>query len=242
MTPIFSFEYPLRACDFDCYHYLQAASVMDLFQDAAGRHAIELGIGFPQLAEKHQMWILSGVQYQVFENPHMYQTVRVVTWPLPASSVTCRREYRMESLDGTLLVKGTSDWAIMDGDKRKLLRAREVYPEGLDYCTDLCFEERMPRLKPFETDSEGTIIVPGFAQLDMNGHVNNTKYANFILDCVNPKADENISVFQIHYRKELLPQQEVALYTKREENTIMVQGCNRQNEVMFLGRILLQTK
>ncbi|MBQ6818555.1 MAG: hypothetical protein IJP35_02995 [Clostridia bacterium] len=240
MKAVFSQEYPLRACDFDCHHHLQPAGVMDLFQDAAGRHAMELGIGFPQLAAKHQMWILSGVQYEVVATPHMYQTVRVVTWPLPASSVTCRREYRMEALDGTLLVKGTSDWAIMDGDKRKLLRAREVYPEGLDYCTDLCFDEKMPRLKDFVPADEGMTVIPGFAQLDMNGHVNNTKYANFILDAIQWQEGDAIAVFQIHYRKELLAHQPATVYVQREGKTILAMGKNSDGESMFLGRIALQ--
>ncbi len=213
---------------------------MDLFQDAAGRHAMELGIGFPQLAEKHQMWIVSGVEYQVVATPRMYDTVRIVTWPLPAPSVTCRREYRMETLDGKVLVKGTSDWAIVDADQRKLLRAREVYPQGLSYCTDLSVEGKMPRLKEFEPAGEGVTFTPGYAQLDMNGHVNNTKYANLILDCLSFGEEDTIKEFQIHYRKELMAHQPVTVYTLREGNTIYAMGKNREGELMFSGRIEIQ--
>ena len=213
---------------------------MDLFQDAAGRHAMELGIGFPDLAKKHQMWIVSGLQYQVVDSPKMYDTVRIVTWPLPAPSVTCRREYRMETLDGKVLVKGTSDWAIVDADKRKLLRAREVYPQGLSYCTDVSVEGKMPRLKEFESTTDGVTFTPGYAQLDMNGHVNNTKYANLILDALVLETEDTIKEFQIHYRKELLAYQPVTVYTQREGTTILAMGKNTDGELMFSGRIELE--
>ncbi len=233
-------EYPLRACDFDCRYQLQPAGVMDLFQDAAGRHAVELGIGYPQLAPQNKMWIISGLQYEVHATPEMYQTVRVITWPLAATSVTCRREYRMEALDGTLLVKGTSDWAIMDGEKRKLIRAREVYPKDLSFCEELAIDGKMPRLKDFEIQGQGVTVVPGFSQLDMNRHVNNTKYANFFLDAVNLQSDEQIKEFQIHYRKEILAGQPVRIFVQRETNTLFAMGKNEDGETMFSGRIVLQ--
>jgi len=239
MKPVFVQEYPLRACDFDCRCHWQPSGVMDLFQDAAGRHAMELGIGFLQLAAEQKMWILSGVQYEVVATPHMYQQVRVITWPLPATSVTCRRDFRIESLDGQVLVKGTSDWAIMDGQKRKLIRAREVYPPELAYCSDLAFEEKMPRLKAFEPQGEGLMVIPGYAELDMNGHVNNTKYANFIMNAVDLEADETVRLFQIHYHKELLAHQPVWVFVFREDSTIYAMGKNETGEIMFTGRVLL---
>jgi acyl-ACP thioesterase len=240
MNPVFSMEYPLRPCDLDCRYELQPAGVLDLFQDAAGRHAVELGIGYKQFVPKNLMWIVSGIQYEVVATPKMYDTVRIVTWPLQANSVTCRREYRMESLSGEVLVKGTSDWAIMDGEKRKLIRAREVYPKDLAFSSQLAIEGKQPRLQDFEIGEQGVTMVPGFAELDMNGHVNNTKYANFILNAANLQAEELIREFQIHYRRELLKDQPVTVYKKRQENTLLFMGKNQQNETMFSGRILLK--
>ncbi len=229
----------MRACDFDCFHRLQPSSVLDLFQDAAGRHAMELGSGYVHLAAKNQMWILSGVQYQILQQPCMYQTVRVFTWPLPVTSVTCRRDYRIEALDGTVLVKGTSDWAVMDGAKRRLVRAKEIYPENLTYCLTRSFEDKMPRLTDFEPTDSGITAVPGFSMLDMNGHVNNTKYANLILDAADLTREESIETFQIHYRKELLPHQPVTLWIQQSENALLVMGKDLQGNTMFHGRLVL---
>ena len=240
MQPVFAKEYPLRAGDFDCRQRWQPAAIMDLFQDAAGCHALELGVGFPQLSARNQMWILSGVRFEVVATPKMYQTVRVVTWPLPAHSVTCRRDFRIEATDGTLLVKGTSDWAIMDGEKRKLVRAREIYPADLAYCEDVCFDGKMPRLADFEPQNDGMTFVPGYAELDMNGHVNNTKYANFILNAVNLAEDQEIRVFHIHYRKELLAYQPFFIQVRREENILCVMGKNGDGVTMFSAQIQLK--
>ncbi len=240
MNSVYSMEYPLRACDFDRYHRLQPAGVLDLFQDVAGRHALELGIGFPQLAPQNKMWIVSGLEYQVVETPVMYQQVRLVTWPLESTSVTCRRDYRMETLEGKLLVRGTSDWAMMDSQKRKLVRGRDIYPPELAFREELAIEGKMPRLRDFEPEGEGFTLIPGYSHLDMNGHVNNTKYAGFMLDALCLEEHQAIETFQIHYRKELMAYEPVTLYKKQENNTFLLMGKSPQGDTMFSGRIELK--
>jgi acyl-ACP thioesterase len=240
MESVFSFEYPIRPCDLDCRYQLQPAGVLDMFQDVAGRHAVELGIGYPQFVPKNLMWIVSGIRYQVIATPAMYETVRIVTWPLRAGTVTCRREYRMESLSGEVLVVGTSDWAVVDAVSRKLVRAKDIYPKDLVFSETLAMEGKQPRLSDFAPEGEGLVVVPAFAELDMNGHVNNTKYANFILNAADLKANEQIQDFHIHYRKEVLKGEAVTVYVKRQEKELLAMGKNEKGETMFSGRILLQ--
>lgn len=239
MKPFLEVEYLLRATDFDCRYQLQPASVLELFQDAAGRHSIEMGVGYQQFAPKNLLWVLSGVRFQVIKTPEMYQRVKVITWPLPPSAVTFQRECRMEDMDGNLLVKGSSDWAVVDGLRRKIVPAKGIYPPSFVPCEERCFADKAPRLRDFEPAGEGKRIVPGFAELDINGHVNNTKYANFILDAVDWQPQERIDTFQIHYRKEMMAGQAVTLYTRREEAVLSVMGKSDGGESMFHCRITL---
>lgn len=239
MQRVLEATYPLRVSDFDCRRQLQPAGVLDLFQDAAGRHSADMGIGFDTMLEQHKMWILSGVQYRVIQTPNMYQTVRLHTWPLAPGAVTFRREYRMEDLQGNVLVLGTSDWAIIDSEKRKLLPAKGMYPFDSGFSEEKCFAEKMPHLRDFEPEREGMKFIPRFSQLDMNGHVNNTKYANFVLDALALKPQETIDTFQIHYQHELRLDQAVTVYTKRVENLCFAMGKNDGNETMFHCQIKL---
>ena len=52
-------EYELRAADFDRWDRMQPASILSLFQDVAGIHANELGIGFAALMANQTIWVLT---------------------------------------------------------------------------------------------------------------------------------------------------------------------------------------
>ena len=46
MKKLWQREYTLRAGDFDKFDRIKPSAVLDLFQDVAGQHAEEIGVGF----------------------------------------------------------------------------------------------------------------------------------------------------------------------------------------------------
>ncbi len=233
MNALLEATYPLRACDFDCYQRLQPASVLDLFQDAAGRHSVEMGIGIEQLMAQNKLWIVSTVYYEVLKTPKMYDQVTLRTWPLTPSIAVFPRDYLLENEKGEALIKGTSQWAVIDKEKRKVAPAKGIYPEELHCLEHRVLEGKLPRLRDFEPTGEGVVVPPTFSQLDCNGHVNNTKYANYVLDALQLPKETPIHTFHIHYRKELLLGVPVRVYTRYEAGVYDVMGKNEQGETMF---------
>ena len=224
--------YELRANDFDCYDRIHPSAILSLFQDVAGIHANELGIGFDELMARQTIWVLTKVRYELVGTPRRYQRVRVRTWPLPPARVNFRREYVMETEDGRVLVQGTSEWVIVHSEKRRVLPAANVYP-GDDYCTDTCFPGRLAKVPAFEIAGEGREVVPTFTQLDINGHINNTFYANFVLDALAPEEGEAVTALQIDYHRELLAGQTFTLHLQRGEGEVLARGVSGEGEVMF---------
>ena len=55
-------EYTLRASDFDRYLRIKPSSVLELFQDAAGQHAEEIGVGYEEMAKRSYAWVLTKVK------------------------------------------------------------------------------------------------------------------------------------------------------------------------------------
>ncbi len=233
MNALLEATYPLRACDFDCYQRLQPAGVLDLFQDVAGRHSVELGIGIEQLMAQNKLWIVSSIYYEVVKTPKMYDEVTLRTWPLTPSVAVFPRDYVMEDAQGNLLVKGTSQWAVIDKEKRRVAPAKGIYPQELLCLEHRAFEEKISRLRDFEPTGEGMQVIPTFSQLDCNGHVNNTKYANYVLDALQLPRETPIRTFHIHYRKELLLGIPVTVYTQYKQGVYDVMGKNEQGETMF---------
>ena len=234
---IFEKEYELRAADFDCHDRMHPASILSLFQDVAGIHANELGIGFAALMERQTIWVLTKVRYALVGTPRRYERVRVRTWPLPPARINFRREYCIETMDGEVLVQGTSEWVVVHSEKRRVLPATDVYPSD-DYCTDTCFPGRLAKVPLFEAEGEGREVVPGFTQLDINGHINNTCYADFVMDALSPAADTAVTGLQIDYHRELMAGQRFTLHLHREGEVLLACG-SAEGERMFSCRLQL---
>ena len=239
MNESFEKEFYLRTADFDCRMDLQPASVLDLFQDVAGEHARVLGIGRDTMLENRLIWVIVKVRYRILSMPKQFDRVRVKTWPLPPRRSLFQREYKIMAEDGTPLVLGSSEWVVIHSERRRLVPIGDVYPLKDGFLEERNFEDGFPRLTDFSGDGESRTILPLFSELDVNGHVNNTKYANYVMDTVNPNEREHISEFQIEYHREVQPDHPLSLLAVRGEGRIDIKGTDSDGARMFTARITL---
>ena len=237
MNKICEKEYYLRARDFDKFGNIKASNVLELFEDAAGQHGEELGVGFDDMLKKNYMWAIVRTKFEIISAPKKYQKVIIKTWPLKANRLSYRRECVIEDENGNKLIIGSSEWVVIDCDKRKFVMGEDVYPFTEGFLEEKNFEGKLPRIRDFETVGEPFKVRPRFCELDMNNHVNNTKYPEFVFDAINPQQAFEIKDFLIEYKKEILSEMEIDIFFIENEKEIMAKGQNSDGEIMFDCRI-----
>lgn len=235
-------KYHLRTSDFDMCNRILPSSVLDLFQDAAGEHAKALGIGYYDLLPDNRCWMILRLRYEVIQQPRLFSDVIVKTWPIESKRLEFERDYVISDTEGNVLIKGTSAWAILDvtdREKPSFVMARD-FSFGIDeYVSERALEGRFERLTPkFEADTAPFMTKSGYTDIDTNGHVNNIKYANFILNALDLPAERSIRAFRIDYVKEILSGSEISIYSKIEENSILCRG--ETDTVNFLAKITIE--
>lgn len=240
MNESFEKEFYLRTSDFDCRMELQPAAILDLFQDVAGEHARALGIGRDVMIANQLIWVIVKVRYRILATPKQFDRVRVKTWPLPPRRSLFQREYKIMAEDGTPLVLGSSEWVVIHAERRRLMPVGDIYPLKDGFLEERNFEDGFVRLTDFEGEGEAHTILPRFSELDVNGHVNNTKYANYVLDTVSPADGEHIAEFAIEYHREVQPDHPLSLSKRREDGQIDVKGTDPEGARMFTARITLR--
>jgi acyl-ACP thioesterase len=228
----------LRTGDFDRYLRITPAAVLDLFQEVAGAHAEELGIGFDDSLKKGLLWVLTKVRFEIVKQPKIHSKVKVVTWPLAPSKITLRRDYEIYSLDGELLIKGASEWVFIDSINRKIMPAGNAYPE-INFIEKKSIEGKFVKARMLEGKAQSFDIVARYSNIDMNSHVNNTQYATFVLDAVNPTENDVIKSVMIDYHKEVTCDSHLNIIYCREEKMLTAKGecCE---EIMFNCNIIFE--
>ena len=219
------------------------SSVLDLFQDAAGEHAKTLGVGYYDLLPENKCWMILRLRYEVVKQPKIFSSVIVKTWPVESRRIEFDRDYVISDTEGNVLIKGTSQWAILDitdREKPSLVMARD-FDIGLDeYISDRALEGRFERLAPkFEADGDPFITKSGYTDIDTNGHVNNTKYANFILNALDLPAEKEISSFRIDFLKEIMSGSEINIYSRTDESAVVCRG-ESDGKVNFTAKLTVK--
>lgn len=237
MRRLWEKEYYLRASDFDKFNNIKPSAVLDLFQDAAGQHAEEIGVGFNDLIKRSYLWVLTKIKFRVLSSPSRYQKVTVKTWPLEPNRLSYRREYCIQDQNGEILIAGSSEWVVIDSEKRRFVSAPDLYPFKDGFHSEIMCEGKLGKVKDFEVKSEPFSLTAGFSDLDINDHVNNAKYANFIVDAINPQTEEELKEFQIDYRREVLNGTKLHIYHERQENTVLAKGQNDDGDIMFACKL-----
>ncbi len=236
----FEKTYSLRTSDFDRYERLQASSILDLFQDVAGAHAEKLGIGHDSMLTNNYIWVLVKVKFQIINTPKMYDNVTVRTWPLAPGKLSFQREYQMIAENGDILVKGTSEWVVIHSEKRRIVSAIDAYPVKEGFMTDTMFDEKLTKIPNFDVTENAYEITPGYVDFDLNGHINNTKYANYVLNAVNPGENMEIDTLQIDFNKEIKTGTTLRIHLNKDNKTIFTKGESGENTKNFACHITLK--
>ena len=188
---------------------LSIASTFDFFQEAAINHAEVLGVGREAMKQSGQVWILSRLSVFMKSRPRYREKILIRTWPRGANKLFAVRDYDIHLIDhikghedgpgrDEVLVKGRSSWLIVDIEKRRPVRPQAVaeslpFNEGINALPGINVEgnDPCPSLKEGEYDTEQAIVRrASYSDIDYNGHVNNTRYIQWIQDLLDPEILE----------------------------------------------------
>lgn len=209
---------------FDYNNRLNAKSLFSIFQDVASIHAEDIGVGYVAMLKLNLYWVLSRVKFDILKMPEINQTVIVETWPLQKGRIDFDRDLKITSEDGETLIIGTSKWCVIDTVKRALQRTENVNYIG-EYCTDINYPDKFTKITlPDEKQIEKFTHTVRFSDLDHNKHMNNTNYANLVINALENKI---FTHFEINYLNECLLDDEIIVSSIKTQNGEYVIGKNK---------------
>lgn len=233
----FSMQCPLFESNFDTSGVVKLHRIAEFLQDAAGKHAAQLGFGWNDLDKNNCLWVLSKMKIR-FDKPLTMDcgNFTLVTWPLKPTRFFAERCFVALDEGGEQIFAATTLWAVIDRNTRTIAsdRLTELYNCDFDeaHCSVLPQFARIRRDDTFGFAYKKTVRR---SDLDINGHVNNTNYINYAMDVLSPK--ERVCEAEVVFLKELLPQDQADIFCRRIQNIVEVVG--ERETPCFTARLVL---
>lgn len=214
-------HFQLRHTDFDFKDELKLSSVLSFFQDSAGASADELGFGDDRVKELGYGFLVVNTDCRILRPVHYREKeLEVDTWPLPPRHVIFERAYRMRAGEETVAV-AMSRWCLVDLNGFTLLTGDKLGRAHTDcpYRAERVIESPLWKIPKITEGKEMYRFVVGSSQCDRFYHANNTRYADFFVDCFSlEELSRPVQSFQISYSKQAKAGTELSLMRYDEED------------------------
>ena len=204
MLSMYQKNYYIGSNDVDQFLDLKLSSLFNYFQDIATEHAEVLNIGKSETSDKGMFWVITRVEVEVLKMPKYLQTVSLTTYPGDDLKFIFPRYFLLKDEKGELLIRASTTWMVLNrATHRPVLKPFEGRVLPQEHYDD---ELKLPGKCISDDCQEVEKRKVRYSDIDLNGHLNNTKYIDYILDIHDSDfyKQNQISRFLISYNKELM--------------------------------------
>lgn len=209
---------------------LRLSNLMKLHQEVSEQHLSVFGTPSDTLRNEFGIaFVFTKIRINIYRLPAAGERVTVKTWCSMLKGVRFTRNYRVTLQNsGELLTESKAEVTVIDLNTRKIIRPKDIkvfesflyndviengcaYPEKLPVSVDVA-----PQFSRHITASD----------IDWNGHVNNTVYADMVTDCIpEDRRNSALSCFEVNYSNEVKPNDTVQLALENNGRSITAVGC-----------------
>ncbi|HUM03654.1 MAG TPA: acyl-ACP thioesterase domain-containing protein [Thermoanaerobaculia bacterium] len=163
---------------------LSLRALCELLQESAALHATALGVGAGVLGPRGLAWVLVQWSVVIEACPAWRDTIAVETWPSGLTERIAVRDFLLRSARGAVLARATSHWVMLDLLRRRPVRMPEMVREIALAPRPRALEEGLLKLAAPDVATDVAEFGVRFADLDVNAHVNNLAYVEWIAESV----------------------------------------------------------
>ena len=229
--------FTLRPRDCDLNDAWRPSAILETMQDVAGTHSMLLGCGRDELVKQNIVWVLSRSELHMDRYPKSGEQITVHTFPTPTRICFFPRYYIFTDSHGEMVGKAGTLWLLLDLTTRRMLPPGDVgklIPDNKDLSVPMNLPATVGNLQGEEFVSEHH---PVYTDLDVNGHVNNTRYADWLcnalgIDMMTEYEPERII---LNYNHEVLPGHAVTLRRILKGNEYRLSGIVNDSTAFEIG-------
>lgn len=218
--------YELRYTDVDAYDNLKPSSLLSFLEESACLSADELGFGYADIAPKNMGFIIVNWYIELFHPVKLGDKLEVHTWPLRPKFLIFLRDYEL-FVGGEKVGVATARWCMIDTVNFSVLPANAYFAEGAfdNYNTERSIDFKAWKIQSPVGEPVYTKKVT-YSDYDHYFHVNNTKYADFLMDVfsVGEFKGKYIKTLQVTYVKQCKTDEKIDFVREERDGVYLVEG------------------
>ena len=197
------------------------ASVCNWLQESASLNAEAMSFSKSnfEAAGENISWVLTHLKVRMSRFPKWGETVSILTFPRGGRRIVAYRDFMLTGENGDELGRATSEWMIIDLSTRKLV----AIPDGVFAAANTVREpvfgdEPTAKLRwdCRETTADALVFRARRGDIDLNGHVNNVHYVEWLMEG-RPDSAGSCRELDIVFKSETLAGEEVRVESVETE-------------------------
>lgn len=200
----YSMDFTISSFDVDAKGKASLQSISRYMQEIATIHANVLKLGFHDMIKENRAWVLAQMLIRIDRFPPIHETFTIKTWSNGPDGRFALRDFEFLDKHNNVIGAASSTWFVVDITEKRICRL-DNYFKGYEYNNKVLVLNRQPeRIKPFEESELKHEIGVNYSDLDINGHLNNVRYIDFILDMFTDqfRLDHDIQEIEMNFLKE----------------------------------------
>lgn len=243
-TNVWSEQHIVHASDTDYRSQGKLSFILDLMQRTADSAVNGLGLSLERMLEARMGWMLITLDLEFQRTPQPNDQLTIRTWSKGTKGALWQRDYRIFDSKVKEIAVARSIWALVDIDKRKILRPSALPIPIHHYNEDsvgtmpnkVLIPEEINMLEVFKYQVR-------YSGLDNNGHLNNVRYGDLCCDVLSLAEWEHAELehFHITYLQEAKFGDELSILRSEATNGgVYIRGqCD--NQVIFEASLRLSS-
>ena len=239
---VYEREYRVDSRETDPWYNCRPSGVLGFLQEAATAAACALHASRDEMLDKYNaFWMLARVWYRLDEPLKWGERLRIRTWHRGGRGASSYRDFDLFVNDAPV-GEAVSLWVLANAQTHKLVRMAGIEEfQGTDGGA-LCKTRLLNKVRmPPDMTCAGTRSFR-YSDLDVNGHVNNVRYADIVCDALHLErmgAERFVSSLQVGYQAECRVVETVDLTTGSDGGAQYVHGADGAGKTRFDAMLTL---
>ena len=198
----YTMDFMVQQEDCDIFNQMMPAAFLRKAQQASIQHCNLAGLTQQCYQQTQTVFLMAKVAVQILKPVYAEQILTIKTMPFAPKRVSYHRFSTFFDSQGTPVAQYDSRWILVDLNTRRILRTppKEMQFPFLNPVSqelDLSFEKA--------TNLQQWQLNAGYSLCDCNGHINHTRYADIICNCLPPNLlqQNRISKMVLTYHQEV---------------------------------------